>query len=75
MRGERGDSDETVRVTESDGYVVARDEGTGVASQGDTKAEALANLAEALELHVRPDSGGVDQKEATAPWLTEERSP
>jgi hypothetical protein len=70
MRGERGDSDETVKVTESDGYLVARDEGTGVASQGDTKAEALASLAEALELHARPDPVDADPGVATVPWFT-----
>jgi len=63
---------DTVTLTESDGYVVARDEDTGVASQGKTKAEALANLAEALELHARPDPEDTDPEAATAPWLTDE---
>lgn len=63
--------DETVTITESDGYIVARDEASGVASQGDTKAEALVNLAEALELHARPDPEDADVTEATAPWLTD----
>lgn len=34
-----------------DGSITAHDEETGVASFGDTKAEALRMLAEALELH------------------------
>ena len=34
-----------------DGRITARDIETGVASYGETKAEALAMLAEALELH------------------------
>lgn len=34
-----------------DGRVTARDRETGVASFGETKAEALRTLAEALELH------------------------
>lgn len=38
-------------IFESDGRVTARDIETGVASFGETKAEALAMLAEALELH------------------------
>jgi len=51
-------------------WYVARDEETGVASQGKTRAEALANLAEALELHERPVSEDEDVDEpSTAPWL------
>lgn len=60
----------TVTVTRSDDWFVARDEETGVASQGETKAEALANLAEALELRGRPVPGdAVDLEPADPPWL------
>ena len=38
-------------VHEDDGRVTARDRESGVASYGETKAEALRMLAEALELH------------------------
>jgi len=38
-------------IHEDDGRITARDIETGVASYGETKAEALAMLAEALELH------------------------
>jgi predicted RNase H-like HicB family nuclease len=38
-------------VHEDDGRITAVDEETGVASFGETKAEALRMLAEALELH------------------------
>jgi predicted RNase H-like HicB family nuclease len=38
-------------VHEDDGCITARDLETGVASYGETKAEALAMLAEALALH------------------------
>lgn len=38
-------------IHEDDGSITARDIETGVASFGDTKAEALAMLAEALALH------------------------
>jgi len=38
-------------IHEDDGSITARDKETGVASFGDTKAEALAMLAEALTLH------------------------
>ncbi len=39
-----------VRIEQSDEWVVAIDEDTDIASQGETRAEALSNLAEALEL-------------------------
>jgi hypothetical protein len=38
-------------VHEDNGRITARDIETGVASFGDTKAEALRKLTEALELH------------------------
>ena len=38
-------------IHEADGSITARDIETGVASFGDTKAEALLMLAEALALH------------------------
>jgi len=38
-------------IQEDDGRITVRDIETGVASYGETKAEALAMLAEALELH------------------------
>jgi len=51
-------------------WYVARDEETGVTSQGKSRAEALANLAEALELYDRPVPEGEDVDEpSTAPWL------
>lgn len=49
--GERDEDTVTVTKGESTDLFVARDETTGVASQGKTKPEALAMLAEALELH------------------------
>lgn len=66
------DSDDAgdVTLTLEDEWYVARDEETGVVSQGKTRAEALANLAEALELHERPvpDDEDVDEP-SNAPWL------
>lgn len=38
-------------IHEDDGRITARDIETGVASYGETKAEALVMLAEALSLH------------------------
>ncbi|MUW15129.1 hypothetical protein GJ633_11035 [Halorubrum sp. CBA1125] len=48
----RDPSEEGVEfIHEDDGSITARDLETGVASFGDTKAEALRMLAEALDLH------------------------
>nr|WP_207590484.1 hypothetical protein [Halovivax sp. TS33] len=48
----RNDRSEGVEfIHEDDGRITAVDLETGVASYGDTKPEALAMLAEALELH------------------------
>jgi predicted RNase H-like HicB family nuclease len=59
-----------VTISESDGWIVARDEDTGVSSQGETKAEALENLADALRLYHRPVPKGEDVEEPSdAPWL------
>lgn len=41
----------TLRLGESGDLWVARDEETGVASQGETREEALANLDEAVALY------------------------
>ena len=50
-------------IREDDGSITAKDIETGVASFGDTKAEALRMLAEAIELH---EGGGepIDDEEA-----------
>lgn len=49
---EDGNRTDGVRfVHEDDGSITAVDEETGVASYGDSKAEALRMLAEAIELH------------------------
>ena len=46
----------TVSEGESTDSFVARDEATGVVSQGKTKVEALVNLADALKLYPQSDS-------------------
>ncbi|WIV68154.1 type II toxin-antitoxin system HicB family antitoxin [Natrialbaceae archaeon AArc-T1-2] len=46
-----GRSEGVAFIHEDDGRITAIDLETGVASYGDTKSEALAMLAEALELH------------------------
>lgn len=48
---DEGTEDGVTFIYEDDGKITARDEETGVASFGETKAEALRMLAEALELH------------------------
>lgn len=62
---------ETITVTRSDDWYVAKDESSGVASQGKTKVKALENLAEALELHNRPvpEDANEDLEPSTAPWF------
>jgi predicted RNase H-like HicB family nuclease len=69
-RAREPDDAGAVTLTLEGDLYVARDEETGVASQGKTRAEALANLAEALELHERPIPEDEDVDEpSTAPWL------
>lgn len=41
----------SVILTEEENWIVATDTTTGIASQGKTNKEALANLKEALELY------------------------
>lgn len=54
-RADTGDADSPQReirlVQETDGRWSAIDEGVGVASHGETRSEALANLDEAVGLH------------------------
>jgi len=54
-RADSGDAESERReirlVEEDDGRWSAIDEGAGVASQGETRSEALANLDEAVALH------------------------
>ena len=65
------DDSDTITVSrgESTDLYVARDEATGVVSQGETKVEALANLADALELYYRSDNEDADPEPSTAPWF------
>ena len=76
-------------IHEDDGSITARDIETGVASFGDTKAEALRMLAEAIELHegggepvtdeelkemgLDPDGMSDDAEVPDAPWFDEHR--
>lgn len=64
------DPDE-ITVRRSDGYFVARDEETGVSSQGDSKEEALENLSEALSLYNESEDDSLDDglEPSSAPWF------
>ena len=55
-------------IHEEDGTVTARDLETGLARGGETRAQALAQLAEVLELH----EGGGDPIENPDGFLREE---
>jgi predicted RNase H-like HicB family nuclease len=48
---DRDESEGVVFVREEDGSITAKDLETGLARGGDTRAKALAQLAEVLELH------------------------
>lgn len=70
VRSREESNGETVTVTKEGRWYVAKDESSGVASQGETKSEALENLAEALELHNRPVPETDDDPDpSTAPWF------
>ncbi|OYR66410.1 hypothetical protein DJ79_12510 [Halorubrum ezzemoulense] len=60
-------------IHEDDGSITARDIETGVASFGDTKAEALRTLAEAIELHER--GGGPVTDEDLEEWGLDDSEP
>lgn len=62
---------ETITVRNNGRWYVAIDESTGVASQGKTKASALAKLADALQLHTRPEpADGEDDRSDTPDLLS-----
>lgn len=67
-----GDAGSVTLQREGD-WFVARDEQTGVASQGETRAEALENLAEALELHEEPISTDTGGDAPDTPWFDNNR--
>lgn len=60
-------SPDEIQLTKSGRWWVARDESTGVASQGETRTEALSNLDEAVALYnsESSESAGVPD----APWF------
>ena len=62
-QADRGREEGVEFVHEADGSITARDIETGIASFGETKAEALAMLAEALALH-EGEGAPIDDEEA-----------
>ena len=73
VKPRRDRDDDTVTVSRDEVCYVAKDESSGVASQGESKAEALENLAEALRVHHRPIPEGKaeDLEPSSAPWFDE----
>ena len=65
-------SGRTITLTQTDdGWWVARDEATGVASQGETRQDALDNLDEAVALHKGETGDSVDNWEEEKEVLDE----
>lgn len=59
-----------IRLVEEDGGGwSAIDEETGVASQGETRREALENLDEAVELTLEARADDSDAPEPDVPWF------
>lgn len=69
-RDRDADGEELITIRRSDGWFVARHEASSIASQGETRGEALANLADAIDLYQEPVQEEDDAAEpATAPWF------
>lgn len=61
-----------IRLIEyDDGWWTAVDEESGVASQGESRKEALANLDEAVELAEEAAADDSPAPEPDAPWFEE----
>jgi predicted RNase H-like HicB family nuclease len=56
-------------VEEDDGWWSAIDEETGVASQGESRREALENLDTAVEITIEASSEDTASPEPDAPWF------
>lgn len=56
-------------IEEDDGWWSAIDEGTGVASQGETREAALENLDEALSATAEASEADTPSPEPDAPWF------
>ena len=56
-------------IEEDEGGWSAIDEETGIASQGETREEAPANLNEAVELTLEAREADTEAPEPDAPWF------
>ena len=65
----RTDASSSVTITKEDDWFVAKDEQTGVTSQGKTRPKALSNLAEAISLYEEPVPEDADLEEPDTPWF------
>jgi len=61
----------SITLTEDDGWWVARDTETGVASQGQTREEALENLDEAVALYKSEVGESIDSPEEEREFFEE----
>jgi len=59
-------------IEEDDGWWSAVDEETGVASQGPSRADALANLDEAVELTKEARDEDTPAPDPDAPWFEDQ---
>lgn len=60
---------EHITVWQEDEWCLAKDQQTGITTQGETRAAALHNLAEAIELHAKPIPEDLDIEVPNAPWF------
>jgi predicted RNase H-like HicB family nuclease len=58
-----------ITITRSDGWFVIRDEEAGITTQGETRAEAIENLADAIALQERDPEDDADPEPSDAPWF------
>ena len=59
----------SIKLTKEDGWWVALDEESGIASQGKTREEALNNLDEAVKATKEVQSETSSPPEPDAPWF------
>jgi len=62
----------TLTEDEETGWWTSVDEETGVASQGETRHDALENLDEAVELTQEVEEEMEDAPEPSVPWFDDE---
>lgn len=60
---------QSIKLTHEDDQWVACDEKTGIASQGDTREEALQNLDQALELTEESRDSDTEITKPDVPWF------